>query len=228
LWDDGEYEPCSSGADDSCPQLCKELEARYQADAKATHDAQLRSSSCDTSGSCHWVVRVEERCIADRSYEHARTHDCSLSDREILAQEQQAQDLARQRASCTADAGSGSNCRAIKPPAPEECAPRPADEWQGLRVCPPRPPCSESATCGVALACIEGKCNACSGDEQCAVGEGCALDHCMPTAQISCRVRADCKEGELCMLNGISNGLRGNADMRAYCQGPSGGAAHKR
>jgi hypothetical protein len=90
LWDDTDYEPCDE-TDDICPELCSELEKRYEADAKVTHDAELRSSGCDMGGYCHWVVRVDDSCIADRSHEQARTHGCSLSDREILEQEQQAQ-----------------------------------------------------------------------------------------------------------------------------------------
>lgn len=225
LWDDSEYEPCST-EDDKCPELCTELATRYKADAAATFDAELRSSTCGTDGFCHRVLRVEDRCYADASLEKARSYDCALSDEEILDQDKQALEMDRQISSCTSPMPDPSTCRAITPPAPEECAPRPAEEWQGLPVCPPRPPCTKSENCSFALACVDGKCDACTSDEQCAPGEGCVLDHCVQTAQISCHVRADCPEGELCILSGISNGLRGNADMRAYCQGPLGGASH--
>ena len=45
------------------------------------------------------------------------------------------------------------------------------------------------------------------------------LEHCVRVALVACRGRADCIAGELCVLSGISADARGNADMRAYCQG---------
>lgn len=60
-------------------------------------------------------------------------------------------------------------------------------------------------------------------DLECASGEGCVLQHCVPSLAIGCRSRLDCRPDELCALSGYSMDLRGNHDMRAFCLPTSGG-----
>jgi hypothetical protein len=226
LWDDSELEPCTP-ADDKCPALCEELEARYAADAKKVFDAEARYSACH-EGWCHSVLRIEDACFADRSYQNGRSYDCSLSDEDILARETQAR-VPKQLPKCSELPETGGTCVRDAPNAERDCVQRPEGEWQGIPVCAPYPPCSSSDHCGVALACIDSKCRGCTQDDQCANGEGCVLDHCVPEANIGCHVRADCKAGELCILNGLTSGtVRANEDTRAYCQGSSGGSSMKR
>lgn len=109
--------------------------------------------------------------------------------------------------------------------APRDLQPRPADEWQGMRIDPASsPPCETSAGCGLGRACKAGRCTACTADADCASGETCALDHCVVRALAACRTRADCSAGQLCVLSGYSNLARGNEDMRASCLDPASGA----
>jgi hypothetical protein len=84
--------------------------------------------------------------------------------------------------------------------------------------------CQGEASCGLALACIDGRCGPCTADDQCAAGEACVLDHCVPAREAECRSASDCAPGELCVLSGYSAGPRGNEQMRAYCLSSSGGS----
>jgi hypothetical protein len=78
--------------------------------------------------------------------------------------------------------------------------------------------------CGLALACISGKCRACTKDSDCAAGEACALDHCLRAGNVECRSRWDCGDGEsLCVLSGYEATPRANETMKAHCMSPSGG-----
>jgi len=107
--------------------------------------------------------------------------------------------------------------------------PRPADEWQGMLVdLSQRQYCEASSYCGFGLACLDdGACGPCQRDEQCASGEACVLDHCVPRDSVGCRSRSDCvADGEdaLCVLSGLTGGeARGNSQMTSYCQAPRGG-----
>jgi hypothetical protein len=97
---------------------------------------------------------------------------------------------------------------------------RAPDEWQGMQIdSAEQPMCEASERCGLATACVTGRCGACRTDADCASGEACVLEHCLLATRIECRLRADCSEGELCVLSGISADARGNSEMRAYCQG---------
>lgn len=101
---------------------------------------------------------------------------------------------------------------------------RAPDEWQGMLVdTSVTPPCRTSPDCGLALACKGGVCAACARDAECAAGEVCALEHCVPAKAASCRRRADCSaEGAMCVLTGYSGAdPRGNRDMRAHCVSPN-------
>ena len=96
---------------------------------------------------------------------------------------------------------------------------RTADEWQGMTIDESQPVCDTSERCGLATACIAGRCGGCTADQDCASGEACVLDHCVRSDLVACRSRTECKDGELCVLSGVSPDARGNSDMRAYCQG---------
>lgn len=95
---------------------------------------------------------------------------------------------------------------------------RPEGEWDGMLVnLNVTPPCESPAGCGMARACKNGKCMPCEVDVDCASGESCVLDHCVKSANVSCRRRADCASGSVCILSGYSSGIRGNENMRAFC-----------
>jgi hypothetical protein len=97
-------------------------------------------------------------------------------------------------------------------------------EWQGNPVCGPYPPCDRPDGCGLARACIDEVCGACTQDSQCAPGEGCAFDHCLLRANIECRTRSECSSGAVCISSGYTGGTaRSNEDMRAYCLSANGG-----
>lgn len=86
------------------------------------------------------------------------------------------------------------------------------------------PPCATSERCGLARACVGGRCIPCRADSECAVGEVCVLAHCVISRLAACARDGDCREGT-CVLTGLSAGARGNEDMRAIClplRGPSG------
>ena len=126
---------------------------------------------------------------------------------------------------CDAPDADASGTCAEPAPIEDDCVARPEGEWQGIPVCGPYPPCERADGCGLALACLDGTCGACTSDAQCAAGEGCALDHCIPAANVECRTRSECGGDALCILSGITGGTaRGNEDMRAYCLSPSGGS----
>jgi hypothetical protein len=191
-----------------------------------TFQVELRHSEC-SEGSCHTVLRIDGRCYADTSYQAGRAFDCALDDDTILAQYRDSQ-RPPPVLDCSDPAAANGGVCVTAEPVPDDCVDRPADEWQGNRVCGPYPPCERSDHCGIALACLAGLCRACTQDEDCAAGEGCALDHCMPTQQIACRTRRECADGSLCILSGITGGTaRGNEDMRAYCLSPNGGASRR-
>jgi hypothetical protein len=102
---------------------------------------------------------------------------------------------------------------------------RPPGEWQGMPVSPDdNATCSASARCGLALACLDGRCGPCQRDDECATGEGCVLQYCLRLENIGCRLRKDCTVGALCELTGLTSDPRNNATMRAICRAASGGA----
>ena len=97
--------------------------------------------------------------------------------------------------------------------------PRATEEWQGMLVDIATPAmCDVSARCGLALACIDGFCLPCGQDSDCAPDERCVLDHCVLAKNVGCRGRHDCAAGVLCVLSGLSEGLRGNATMDSHCE----------
>ncbi len=105
---------------------------------------------------------------------------------------------------------------------------RDANEWQGMRVDLSRQAfCQSSSGCGLAMACKDGVCGPCAEDDDCAIGEGCVLEHCLRRSSISCRNRRGCGADELCLLSGYSADPRGNRDIKSYCNAPFGGTAQK-
>ena len=101
--------------------------------------------------------------------------------------------------------------------------PRPPSEWQGMRVRSDlRPLCVREDGCGLALACLDGRCGPCRSDFDCAPGEVCALDHCLRGELTECTTSADCPEGAECVLSGYSRGIRGNETMRSFCLSEEG------
>lgn len=101
--------------------------------------------------------------------------------------------------------------------------PRDPEEWQGMLVDVGfEPDCEQSTSCGWARACVDGRCTACRGDNDCSEGEVCVLDHCLLEANTDCRSRVECGD-DVCILNGFSTDPRNNADMRAQCGDTRGG-----
>jgi hypothetical protein len=101
---------------------------------------------------------------------------------------------------------------------------RAADEWQGMPIEPEATAlCDAVDACGLAMACIDGRCGACAADDSCAPGEICALDHCVRAELASCRSRTDCGANALCILGGTTADPRGNAVMTARCLPAAGG-----
>jgi hypothetical protein len=104
-----------------------------------------------------------------------------------------------------------------------EFFPRPDGEWQGMLVSRvDRQICQETLHCGMALACrSDGLCGPCEADGDCAEGEACVLDHCIPGGLVECRSRKDCAAADplaLCVLSGpTGNEPRGNSRTRSYC-----------
>lgn len=94
-------------------------------------------------------------------------------------------------------------------------------EWQGMPIDSDgdAPPCDTSATCGLARACVSGRCVACAGDAECAAGETCVLQHCLLRTNARCRTARECGRGELCVVSDYSSDFRGNGVMRSACLG---------
>jgi hypothetical protein len=112
----------------------------------------------------------------------------------------------------------------LQEPAPErKFHPRDPQEWQGMRVdVTESMDCELSARCGLALACVNGKCGPCTRDAECAPAEVCVLDHCVQRDRAACESRRDCPRGQPCVISEYSPGPRGNEDMRTACLTESG------
>lgn len=95
---------------------------------------------------------------------------------------------------------------------------RPEGEWQGMPIdLAAMPPCETSGHCGLARACIEATCTACSHDADCLGDEVCSMDHCVRRTLSSCRSSDDCDQGVQCILTGYSSDPRGNSEMESFC-----------
>jgi hypothetical protein len=94
---------------------------------------------------------------------------------------------------------------------------RPPNEWQGMLVeRTNQSECRRGHACGLALACVDGRCGPCRRDSDCEQGEACVLDHCLLARMVTCRSQSDCG-ADLCILSGLSADPRGNLDMRSLC-----------
>jgi len=97
--------------------------------------------------------------------------------------------------------------------------PRDSAEWQGMRIdLRFQPACENSDSCGLAKACVNGRCGPCRVDRDCAKGESCVWDHCLRDGNIECRSTRDCSgNGAKCIYTGYSPDARGNGEMKALC-----------
>lgn len=120
----------------------------------------------------------------------------------------------------------------LQPQTQEQYHERNPHEWQGMLVdMSMRQVCDQTTSCGLALSCSDdGQCGPCAVDDDCAGGEACVLDHCLPASQVACTSRDDCAhiagmgDDAYCVLSGLTGGEhRGNSQMRAHCQASAGG-----
>lgn len=90
-------------------------------------------------------------------------------------------------------------------------------------------PCTDDGFCGLARACVAGRCTGCASDDQCSTGEACVLERCVVSAQVECRGDSECLADEArCVLSGVTPlDARGNRDLRAYCLVPNGESQEK-
>jgi hypothetical protein len=221
---------CST--DQQCEEILTQAIADRMSDPSAGSEYEVRWVACD-GYKCHSVVRIDDRCFADREW-YGEGYDCSLSDEAIQAE------LAaeRERQATSNCAGGASGVTPDEGTEPSELAaacpiavtpafyPRDPNEWQGMLVDSSlRPYCEETANCGLSLSCLsDNLCGPCTTDQDCLANEGCVLDHCLLTTNISCRSYTDCPADALCILSGFDSSIRANETMTSYCNGNSGGA----
>jgi hypothetical protein len=84
LWRGSDFDGCQVGEAGACDAVCTELERRLADDAARAFDAESVYEAC-LERTCHSVLRIGERCFADRSYEEGRSYDCELGGEAILA-----------------------------------------------------------------------------------------------------------------------------------------------
>jgi hypothetical protein len=110
--------------------------------------------------------------------------------------------------------------RALSFGRPPAYHPRDPADWQGMRIdVNMLAYCDTTEHCGMARACIGGRCNPCTKDTECAAGEACVLDHCVIASNMKCRTHRDCNPGVLCALTGYTpDGGRNNSKMEALCE----------
>ena len=84
LWQGNDFDGCQVGEAGACDTVCADLEQRLADDAAKEFDAEPVYDAC-REHTCHSVVRIGERCFADRSYTESRSYDCTLGGEAILA-----------------------------------------------------------------------------------------------------------------------------------------------
>lgn len=84
LWQGSDFDGCEVDKAGSCDATCAELERRLADDAVTAFDADAVYATC-RENTCHTVVRVGDRCFADRSYSEGRSYDCALGGEAVLA-----------------------------------------------------------------------------------------------------------------------------------------------
>jgi hypothetical protein len=188
--------------DHDCQREADAIVAQLRSEGRT---ASVRSATCVDQLLCDIVLEKEGQCYVDSPYGVA--YDCALTDAEILKAEAE---RLEDEATC-----GGKGCPEAAAP---EYHPRDPNEWDGMPVSLEGPYCEESASCGLALACVDQMCGACTADQDCAPGEGCVVQHCLRTELIGCRSYRDCSPA-VCILSGLTGGTpRGNEDMTSYCQ----------
>jgi hypothetical protein len=227
VWDGSEFPGCEIGSESSCSSFCAQLlEVNRQADMQE-FEAEAIGAVCDTYN-CRSLARVSDRCFLN-----GRDVGAAPCDPNLLVEPSTPVEPTPGDSQCPAQDDLCSRSGICEPgiyvdDAMREYHPRPEGEWQGMRErIDQQAICDGEASCGLALACIDGLCGPCLADSDCAAGEACALDHCVLETNLGCRSYTDCEEGSLCLLSGYSSGYRGNHDMRAYCLSPNGGTPQR-
>jgi hypothetical protein len=83
LWQGSDFDGCQVGEASACDTTCADLQQRLADDAAKELDVESVYDSCHEH-TCHNVVRIGERCFADRSYNEGRSYDCALGGEAIL------------------------------------------------------------------------------------------------------------------------------------------------
>jgi hypothetical protein len=200
LYCGSEFPGCSVDDASSCDAVCADMTARFDREIQKTIQATARVARCAPGTfHCQVVTEIDGRCYAGQPGRiDAPELDCNLSDAELLEH--------------SADP-SVPSCAAVAPVA-----------------------CTTADDCPRGLACNAGVCGACSdmcsyptgqsdravceGDVACAAGELCTLGRCLPSANVGCRFFSECGKNESCVLSGVSDDGRGNADTRSFCAAP--------
>jgi hypothetical protein len=84
-----EFTGCDPAIADSCEALCDRARELVLADRARTHEGEIRYVDCSSFEAgcyCRKVFRIDDRCYAQTG-PNARSHDCALSNAEILALE---------------------------------------------------------------------------------------------------------------------------------------------
>jgi hypothetical protein len=84
LWPGTDFDGCEVGQAGACDATCAELQQRLAGDAARSFDATAVYADC-RDHTCHGVVRIGDRCFADRSYTEGRSYDCALGGEAILS-----------------------------------------------------------------------------------------------------------------------------------------------
>lgn len=101
---------------------------------------------------------------------------------------------------------------------PNTMPPAPSDIYRRM------PQCVRAVSCGMALACVRGRCAECLEDRECGRAEVCAVGRCLRAELALCRRNEDCPgEDVVCQLGEISSDSRGNGSMRSECLNLNGG-----
>lgn len=191
----GEFPGCHlESPEASCTGVCEDLVQRVAEAWLATYAVNVRVARC-SDYHCQRVVEIDGRCFVGEVLPDSAAYDCSLSDEELLAL-------------------------------------GPAEH----PLCPPGPvhTCVTAADCPAGLACKDGACDPCSapcsapapdggaeqcpGGGECASGETCTLNLCVPSGSVGCESNADCGTDQACALSGVDfAAIRGTDTTVSLC-----------
>jgi hypothetical protein len=190
-----EFPGCNIDDASSCDAVCADFYQRQAREFARTFSARERLARCNADNRCERLYELEGRCyVGAPGRPEARSYDCALSDAELLAQSELA--------------------------SVPSCAARPDVS------------CSSASDCPAGLACKDGVCgpcveqcvildsgSTCRGGGECAAGESCAADTCVPDANVTCRSFSDCGPDRVCAVSGVDwTQGRGNASTRSFCR----------